>query len=278
MKTLFYVILFSLTIQINAFATQRSCKGQYQIRVLGVVTPSSGAQLSFNPPIHNIRLPYYFKSTGKCGSLVQNRCRRRASQQAFSCMQAQSNNIDVFDSFTACSNNHRNPRYVRGHFGYRMREKIFADYMKIYACAAANHWFDRYNPRYNPTFQIKVDLDGVVSGNKGCGGNNSKKKVKKLGTHIVSCYRKENARTDVIWNETRFYNGGPNGIDYNLHYKHFTPKKPNHLTCRRSCMQDSKCVAWSYRKPYDIYGPLCLKFAKYYSLHRGPISFTSGTK
>lgn len=157
----------------------RSCKAWYKIHMNSVMDSTHKQHLLNLAQDWSIVGPrgesYTFSARGGCGASLPNRCRRRASEAALTCMQAQFQN--PASTPPACrTNNIRN--YPVTNLPKLVRQAV-CDWM---------HKRSGVNPTILPKpYAVDTNIFAVVIGDKGCGGGNRDRMEKNLGTMVVSC-------------------------------------------------------------------------------------------
>jgi len=241
---------------------ERSCQASFAIRLLDFVDGSGS--LPFGPGQPEVEPAYSFSGRASCGTLVRNRCRRRASEVVWTCMKALVSTATTMDNQKdACPSVGRGS-YVLGAFDFRFRDKLLQDYLAGYACAAANRWFDQHQPSRTEPARVRFDVDGRTSGDTGCGGGDRKSKTEKLATLVVSCPRVQHATFDRVVKQRLLYsvyNGSRMTLWYYEHYGNIKPMASAE-ECRRACLADSKCMAWGFL-PFHDRPTMCNMFDHY---------------
>jgi len=240
----------------------RSCKATFVVRPLDFV--DGDRSTPFGPGLPEVVPAHSFSGRGTCGTLVRNRCRRRASAVALQCMKAMASTPTSLNNHEDACPMYQSGSVVTGAFNYRFRDQLLQDYLAGYACAAANRWFDQHQPSRTEPARVRFDVDGRTSGDTGCGGGDRKSKTEKLTTLVVSCPRVQHATFDRVVKQRLLYSVS-NGTRLTLwYYEHYGNIKPmaSAEECRRTCLADSKCMAWGFL-PFRDRPTMCNMFDHY---------------
>jgi len=228
----------------------RSCEATLFARIVGEM--GGGALFTFDPAITDIWPPHQFDCQGRCGALVPNRCRQRASEVGFKCMRALAGHPDSESNFEEeC------PSYTAGlpasnvtrMFHFTVRDETLSAYLQNYVCAAANQWYDRYTPDRGHAAVIRYEIHGRTWGDSGCGGASAKSKTEKLAAHDMTCERERNATSDAVLMDTYLCEARGWICTPNIEYRRWALAQPDHQLCRGACLGDGQCMAWQYDPP-----------------------------
>jgi hypothetical protein len=258
------LVVGELPAEAQSSHVRRSCKATFVVRAVGVV--AAGGFMPFRPAPPDRTPAYEFTGEAGCGTLVRNRCRRRASDIAFTCMAAMASNVNSSSNFgEQCPGyGEQSSSKVDGSFNYRLRQKPFDAYLANYVCAAANQWFDRFEPQRTQDAAIRYEIYGRTWGDTGCGGGDRRSKMTKLATQVITCGRQRNATSDSVLPGTLLFKVFDGHRMPLSHYEHFGNLKEmaSAEQCRRACLADEKCKAWSFL-PLRDRPTLCNMFDTY---------------
>lgn len=153
---------------------ERSCIAKYRAYIPGFIGSDGFVRFRVDG-YAAIDAKYDFEARRGCGATVPNRCRERARDAAFACMSEHAKTQGAIPE--ACKSN--------GVRGYTLSDMKAA--FKPAACREAKGYLSAERYQMAREFPLKVTLQSVVSGDRGCGKNDEMSEVRSVGQLEVKC-------------------------------------------------------------------------------------------
>ena len=166
-------VLSAIALPVWAGNVHRSCKAFYSFHMSQAVDANNKwlVNIANVGSVHDST----FSARGGCGSVVPNRCRRRASEAAMKCMEAHARQPA---STPAACKSADVQAYKVGNLEKALQQSV-CDYMRNQSGV---------NTALLPKpYYVTTTLKATIVGDKGCGGGDRTKVVKDLEFFRISC-------------------------------------------------------------------------------------------